>query len=134
MQIWASSPALLWTSARPEEAGLHIHLFDAGGNVVVDDTFDHVVIDGIELNESHIQYFMAQQALPHLANKVVNLICPSCDRSHFDVGDLAFFPHNEHICEHCGRKFVAKGLRKLVVSNPFVAVRTSLSAGRQSKN
>src|SRR5712672_4253086 len=27
MQIWASNPALVWTSARPEEAGLHIHLY-----------------------------------------------------------------------------------------------------------
>jgi transposase-like protein len=68
IQIWASNPALVWTSDRPEEAGLHIHLYDSHGNIAVDDTYDHVVIDSIELNEEHIQYFMAQQALPHLSD------------------------------------------------------------------
>jgi transposase-like protein len=127
IQIWASNPALVWTSDRREEAGLHIHLYDSHGNIAVDDTYDHVVIDGIELNEEHIQYFMAQQALPHLSDKIVSLVCPSCDAPHFDVGDLAFFPHSEHTCARCGLKFISKGRRKLVVGNPFMAVRASLS-------
>ena len=132
IQIWRSNPALVWTSDRPEEAGLHIHLYDAQGRIVVDDTFDHAVIDGIELNEPHIQYFMAQQALPHLSDRIVSLTCPRCDTPHFDIGDMAFFPHNEHTCDHCGRKFISNGRRKLVVSNPFVDVRKSLLASRQS--
>jgi len=132
IQIWASNPALVWTSDRPEEAGLHIHLYDAQGGIVVDDTFDHAVIDGIELNEPHIQYFMAQQALPHLSDRIVSLTCPRCDTPHFDVGDMALFPHNEHTCDHCGKKFISNGRRKLVVSNPFVDVRKSLLANRQS--
>jgi transposase-like protein len=132
MQIWASNPALVWTSDRPEEAGLHIHLYDSQGIISVDDTFDHVVIDGIELNEAHVRYFMAQQALPHLSNKIVNLTCPRCKTPHFDTDDLAFFPHSEHTCGHCGRKFISNGRRKLVVSNPFASVRTSLLARRQS--
>jgi uncharacterized protein (DUF983 family) len=132
MQIWASNPALVWTSDRPEEAGLHIHLYDAQGNIVVDDTFDHVVVDDIELHEAHIQYFMAQQALPYLSDKVVSLVCPNCDTPHFDIGDLAFFPHTQHTCDQCGGKFISNGRRKLVVSNPFVGVRAKLLAGRQS--
>ncbi len=132
VQIWASNPALVWTSDRPEEAGLHIHLYESPGKITIDDTFDHVIIDGIELNEEHVQYFMAQQALPHLSNKIVNLVCPHCDAPHFDVDDMAFHPHIEHTCEHCGKTFVSNGRRKLVVSNPFVAVRASLLASRQS--
>lgn len=132
MQIWTSNPALVWTSARPEEAGLHIHLYDSQGNIAVDDTFDCVTVDGMELNEAHVQYFMAQQALPHLSEKIVSLTCPRCDSPHFDTGDLAFFPHSEHTCESCKGKFVSKGRRKLVVSNPFGAVRMRLLANRQS--
>jgi transposase-like protein len=132
VQIWASNPALVWTSDRPEEAGLHIHLYDCSGEIAVDDTFDHVIIDGIQLNEAHIQHFMAQQALPHLSGKIVSLVCPRCDTPHFDFGDLAFFPHTEHTCDDCGQKFVSNGRRKLVVSNPFVAARASLLASRQS--
>jgi hypothetical protein len=70
---------------------------------------------------------MAQQALPHLSDKVVSLVCAGCGTPHFDVGDLAFFPHSEHTCGRCGLKFISNGRRKLVVSNPFVAVRASLS-------
>jgi transposase-like protein/DNA-directed RNA polymerase subunit RPC12/RpoP len=132
IQIWASNPALLWTSDRPEEAGLHIHLYDSHVDIVIDDTFDHVVLDGVELNEDHIQYFMAQQALPYLSDKVVSLICPRCEKAHFDIGDLAFSPHREHTCDYCNEKFVSKGRRKLVVSNPFEAVRKSLRANWQS--
>jgi len=132
MQIWASNPALVWTSARPEEAGLHIHLYDSQGNIAVDDTFDCVTVDGIELNESHVQYHMAQQALPHLSDKVVSLTCPRCDNPHFDMGESAFFPHSEHSCENCQEKFVSKGRRKLVISNPFGTVRMRLLANRQS--
>jgi hypothetical protein len=126
MQIWASNPALVWTSASAEEAGLHIHLYDSKGNIVVDDTFDRVAVDGIGLNEAHVQHFMAQQALPHLSEKVVSLMCPHCDNPHFDTGDLAFFPHVEHTCEQCSEKFLSRGRRKLVVSNPFEAVRKNL--------
>ncbi|WP_456797018.1 hypothetical protein [Bradyrhizobium sp. USDA 4473] len=109
MQIWASNPALVWTSTRAEEEGLHIHLYDSQGTIVVDDTFDHVAVDGVELTETHVQYFMAQQALPHLSDKVVSLTCPRCESPHFDTGDLAFFPHKEHACEHCGEKFASRG-------------------------
>lgn len=132
MQIWASNPALLWTSDRPEEAGLHVHLYDAAGAIVVDDTFDRVVIDGLELNESHVQYFMAQQALPYLAGKIVHLICPRCHYPHFDTGDLAFAPHIEHQCEKCATKFSSNGRRRLVIANPFVAMKASLLDKRPS--
>lgn len=132
MQIWASNPALLWTSDRPEEAGLHVHLYDAGGFIVVDDTFDRVVVDGLELNESHIQYFMAQQAVSYLTEKLSNLVCPTCSTPHFDTGDLAFSPHIEHECAQCGAKFSSKGRRKLVVANPFVATKARLLDKRPS--
>lgn len=131
VQIWASNPALLWTSGRSEEAGLHVHLYDAHGDIVVDDTFDRVTLDGTELNEEHIQYFMAQQALPYLSDKVISLTCPRCEQAHFDTGDLAFSPHREHTCEHCNANFVSRGRRKLVVSNPFEAIRIGLKANWQ---
>lgn len=132
MQIWASNPALLWTSDRPEETGLHVHLYDAAGAIVVDDTFDRVVVDGLELNELQVQYFMAQQALPYLAGKVSNLVCPRCDTPHFDTGDLAFSPHIEHECEQCSTKFSSKGRRKLTIANPFIAMKVRLLDKRPS--
>jgi transposase-like protein len=134
MQIWASNPALIWTSERPEEEGLHVHLFRAPGEIVFDDTCDRVTVDGIELNESHVQHFMAQQALPHLANKVVSLKCPRCDFPHFDEGELGFFPHIDHECAQCNHVFCATGRRRLVVSNPFVEARELLREACPARN
>ena len=47
IQIWASNPAILWTAPRPEQEGIHVHLFsDRHGPPVVDETFDLVRVDG----------------------------------------------------------------------------------------
>lgn len=126
IQIWASNPALLWTADRPEDEGLHVHAFSSPGNFAFDETFSSVTIDGIRLEEIHVQHLMAQMALPYLANKVVSLNCPRCGIPHFDQGELAFMPHAEHDCGSCGHTFKSPGRRRLVVSNPFIETRQRL--------
>jgi hypothetical protein len=136
VQVWASNPALLWTSPKPEEEGVHVHLFsESNSEPVQDETFSIVTIDGIELDQLMVQYLMAQRVLPHLKNKLVAVACPSCGRAHFDQGAPAFNPHKEHDCEHCGTRFSTVGNRRLIVSNPLVSrlklfVRTHRSAVR----
>lgn len=121
MQLWASNPALLWTSTRPEEAGIHLHAFeDPSGMPIVDDTFDQVRIDGMPLDEEHLRHFMAQNALYYLRNKIVCLRCPVCNAAKFDRDEAAFRPKSSHSCDDCGNGFNTPGARKLVVSNPFV--------------
>jgi len=120
MQIWASNEALLWTSPEPEKEGIHVHLYDVNQVRVEDDTFDRVVIDGIELNEGQLRFFMAQRSLSYLADKIVSLVCPSCEEPHCDVGEAAFMPRKEHRCSFCGQAFDTPGRRKRVASNPFI--------------
>lgn len=121
LQIWASNPALLWTSPKPEEEGIHVHAFDGvNSKPDPDDTFTEVVIDGVRLNEGQLRFFMAQRSLPYLAHKVVNLSCPTCGEPHCDVGEEAFMPHKRHQCHHCNAIFDTPGRRKNVVSNPFL--------------
>lgn len=120
LQIWASNVALLWTSPEPEEEGIHVHLYDGDKNRIEDDTFARVVIDGIELNEGQLRFFMAQRSLTYLAGKIASLICPSCGEPHCDVGEAAFMPHKEHHCDFCGARFDTPGRRKKIVSNPFM--------------
>lgn len=43
--IWASTPAVLWTAARPQELGIHVHAF-AGGKRIIDETFGEVILKG----------------------------------------------------------------------------------------
>jgi Zn-finger nucleic acid-binding protein len=122
IQIWASNPAIIWTAPKPEEEGIHVHLFsDHFGRPLVDETFDRVRIDGIELDDAMVHCLMAQQALPYLTDRVENLTCPCCGGAHFDRGELAFGPHWEHTCEHCGAAFRARGPRRLSVGNPLVS-------------
>ena len=123
MKIWASNPALLWTSPKDEEEGIHIHLYkDDTGDPVVDETYSSVRIDGVDLDVVQAQHLMAQGALEYLRNKVVSLKCPVCGEPHFDKYDHGFNPHKLHVCEYCGAEFPSPGRRKLVVSNPLVSV------------
>jgi predicted RNA-binding Zn-ribbon protein involved in translation (DUF1610 family) len=132
LQIWASNPALLWTSPRPEKSGIHVHAWrEAGGDPKPDGTFGQVVIDGIDLDEEQLRVFMAQNALTYLRGKVVCLRCPSCGVAKFDRGEAAFRPHSRHTCDGCGHKFDTPGRRRLVVSNPFVETRAALKAARR---
>jgi hypothetical protein len=51
--IWASTPAVVWTAARPQELGIHVHVHD-GPTRVVDETFGEVVLDGELLSRSDL--------------------------------------------------------------------------------
>lgn len=119
IQLWASNPAILWTVPRPEQTGIHVHLYEPDGvSRVVDDTFKSVIIDGIEIDEEMLRHFMAQNALEHLNDRVCSIECPQCDYEHFDTGQYAFEPHSQHKCKACGNSF-ASSRRKKMVSNPI---------------
>jgi transposase-like protein len=123
LRIWGSNPAILWTANRAEEEGIHVHAFDGSGILpAIDDTFGSVRIDGVDLDPQMVRFYMAQCALPHLENRVKTIICPHCEATHFDTGELAFTPHIEHLCEQCGRRFVGQGRLRMVISNPVVSL------------
>lgn len=121
LQIWASNPALLWTSNRAEEEGIHVHGWSARGvHPKLDGTFNSVIIDDIELDEEQLRYFMAQNSLAYLRNKVCSISCPTCQTLHFDKGESAFRPRRNRACAECGHQFSVDGKRRMVVANPFV--------------
>lgn len=121
IQVWASNPAIIWTADRPEEAGIHVHLFnDKSSPPLVDDTFGKVKIDGVELDDIMIRYYMVQKSLDYLKKYIVSLKCPKCKSDHFDIGDNAINPHKTHTCEHCNHTFEDSTRYKGVVSNPSV--------------
>lgn len=130
IQVWASNPAFLWTSEKREEAGLHVHAYRADGCELYNDTYSEVTIDGIMLNEEHIRYYMAQSVLPYLKGRVQSLSCPKCGVSHFVAGYEAMKPRSSHTCQNCGNVFATPGKKRLVVTNPFVAVKDQLLSGK----
>lgn len=119
IQLWASNPAILWTVPRPEQSGIHVHLYAPDGVTRrVDETFKSVRIDEIDIDEDMVRYLMAQNTLPHIVDRIESLKCRHCGSDHFDTGHHAFHPHNQHNCNTCGKIFLSPR-RKKVVSNPL---------------
>lgn len=52
--IWASTPAVVWTADRPQAKGIHVHIYASGTRRIVDDTFATVTLDGKELDRKNI--------------------------------------------------------------------------------
>jgi hypothetical protein len=61
-ELWSSTPAVLWTAPRPQEKGIHVHVYE-NGRRIVDDTFGTVVFQGKELQRSEMWKNMVQNTL-----------------------------------------------------------------------
>ncbi len=60
--IWASSPAIVWTAAREQEFGIHVHVHN-GADRIVDDTFGEVILDGKTLERSELVAMMMERTI-----------------------------------------------------------------------
>jgi len=60
--IWASTPAIVWTAARPQEFGIHVHVFQ-GRERIVDDTFGEVSLNGKKLDRTELIGSMIQRTI-----------------------------------------------------------------------
>jgi hypothetical protein len=61
-EIWSSTPAVLWTADRPQELGIHVHVYE-GSKRIVDDTFGRVILNGKELDRRLLWQRMATNTL-----------------------------------------------------------------------
>lgn len=121
MQLWGSNPAVIWTSSKLEEGGVHFHGFYRDQEIpTVDETYGILYLDGIQLDPEMVRHLMAQQALPFLTAYLCALTCPKCQNPHFDKFDKAVHPHESHVCEHCGLEFSSPPEMPMAVSNPMV--------------
>lgn len=121
IQVWGSNPALIWTSGAEEEEGIHVHAFAASDQLepTLDQTFSKVTIDGVDLSPTMVRFLMAQNALPHLRERVVSFSCLSCGESVFSSGLGALDPRVHHRCNNCSALVRAPGRRRRVVGNPL---------------
>jgi hypothetical protein len=63
-EIWASTPAVVWTANRPQEKGIHVHVYEGTGvRRVIDDTFAKVILNGEPLNRKSLWENMIQNTL-----------------------------------------------------------------------
>jgi hypothetical protein len=61
-ELWASTPAVLWTAERPQEKGIHVHVYK-NSKRIVDDTFGTVIFQDKELQRSVMWGNMVQNTL-----------------------------------------------------------------------
>lgn len=47
------------------------------------------------------------------------LTCEKCGEQHFDQGESAFTPHDDHCCHSCGSKLRSKGKFRKTIGNPI---------------
>lgn len=123
IQIWGSNPAIIWSADKRAEEGIHLHLFsESSVDPIVDDTFDKVEIDGIELDPLMVRTFMAQSGLPHIAGRVHALACTKCSAPAFDTGEASYTPSTTRRCLECKGILSGSGRLRNVISNPMPAV------------
>lgn len=60
--LWASTPAIIWKSNRPQMFGIHVHLCDESGRVI-DDTYGAVILDGKVLKREALVGLMVDHSL-----------------------------------------------------------------------
>lgn len=61
-ELWASTPAVLWTANRPQEKGIHVHVYEDSRRKV-DDTFGTVIFKGKELQRDQMWDNMVRHTL-----------------------------------------------------------------------
>lgn len=61
-QVWASTPAVLWTADRPQERGIHVHVYK-DQKYLIDDTFGVVRYQGKVLERSELLQAMVDRTI-----------------------------------------------------------------------
>lgn len=61
-QVWASTPAILWTADRPQDSGIHVHVYKDGA-YLIDDTYGTVIYKGEQLSCYHLREKMIKNTL-----------------------------------------------------------------------
>lgn len=60
--VWASTPAIVWTAKRPQESGIHVHVFDQGREII-NDTYAEVTYKGKPLNRGKLYKMMLDNTI-----------------------------------------------------------------------
>lgn len=61
-EVWASTPAVLWTANRPQEKGIHVHVRD-GDKWLEDDTFGEVILNRAPLDRAQLLQAMVANTI-----------------------------------------------------------------------
>lgn len=124
IRMWGTHHALVWTAPRPEEAGVHVHVYNPRGEYVVDETFDSVVWGDIRLDATEVRLLMLQKSLGYLCSRIASACCSQCAVPLLSEGAAAVNPSRRHQCNRCGGITLT---RKKLVLNPLSAFESTMT-------
>ena len=104
--------------SRPEEEGIHVHAWDLNGDMVIDETYSPVEVDGHLIEEVSLRLLAAQRALADGA-PIVSKDCGNCGEGLSSPVTEWLEPVTKHLCSHCGERTSTR-LRSFV--NPLVGL------------
>ncbi|NJM75318.1 MAG: hypothetical protein HC852_05425 [Acaryochloridaceae cyanobacterium RU_4_10] len=69
VEVWPSTPAIIWDLDRPQFVGIHVHAYKNRTERVIDETYGSVLLDGVELDrKSLIMSLLHDYKEPKAAN------------------------------------------------------------------
>jgi predicted RNA-binding Zn-ribbon protein involved in translation (DUF1610 family) len=115
--LWPSNSAIVSTMSRPEDEGIHVHAWDAFDDMIIDETYSSVTVDGEPIDENLLRMLAVQRALAHGA-PIDAKHCAGCRVPLLSPTAGWLEPVTRHTCPHCGT--VTKTLRRSFL-NPLAA-------------
>ena len=103
--MWPSNRAIVSTMSHPEDEGVHVHAWDADGNLVIDDTYSPVTLDGEVISERALRLLAVQRELVRQEVKpppIVSLACAECGHSILSPIEGWVQASTHHSCDSCG--------------------------------
>jgi predicted RNA-binding Zn-ribbon protein involved in translation (DUF1610 family) len=103
--MWPSNRAIVSAMARPEDEGIHVHTWDANGDLDLDDTYSPVVLDGEVIDEVALRLLAVQRELARQEDKpppVMSLACVACGQSILSPTEGWMQASTHHVCDSCG--------------------------------
>lgn len=122
IRIWGTHQALVWTADRPEESGVHVHVYNNQGEYVVDETFDNAIWRDQTLDAAEVRMLMLQKSLQHLQGRIEAADCSNCGTPLFSHGKAAVNASTSHACGACG---AVNRSRRKVVMNPLQTLKVN---------
>lgn len=103
--MWPSNRAIASTMTRAEDEGIHVHAWDAEGNLALDDTYSPVTLDGEVIDEGCLRLLAVQRELVRQEDKpppIVSLACSECGHSITSPTAGWVQASTQHTCDSCG--------------------------------
>lgn len=100
--VWPSNPAVVWSMPTAEEEGIHVHAWDQHGEVVLDETYSELTLDGVAIQEDALRSLAAMRGLAHSEAETVDLPCANCGQGLQSVPDPRLVTSTTHLCAACG--------------------------------